>query len=199
MQSMTDEQLMAMSVQGTPDSFNEIVRRYSPHLLRFVRAGVANLQDAEDIVQETFLRAYGKREQFNSRYSLKCWLFTIAHRCRISFLRRQRPVMSPACPGTETSPSPLRTLIQQQEMSLLWQEARHLPKHQFTALWLRYQEAMDIPQVARVMGKSRVHIRVLLHRARQALSLSLQTNGGADSHTAVLSHPQAQNARGAET
>jgi RNA polymerase sigma-70 factor (ECF subfamily) len=199
MQSMTDEQLMAMSVQGMPDSFNEIVRRYSPHLLRFVRAGVANLQDAEDIVQETFLRAYGKRERFNSRYSLKCWLFTIAHRCRISFLRRQRPEASQAYPGDETSPSPLATLIQQQEMSLLWHEAGRLPKDQFTVLWLRYQEAMDIAQVARVMGKSRVHIRVLLHRARQALSLSLQSDGEPGSHRGVCAHPQEQNVLGADT
>lgn len=189
MQLTSDEQLMAMSVQGSPDDFDEIVRRYAPHLLRFIRAGVANLQDAEDIVQETFLRAYKKRAQFDTQRSLKCWLFTIAHRCRISFLRRQRTPDAETCSVADAAPSPLAGLIQQQEMSRLWLKAASLPKNQFTALWLRYQEEMDVPQVARVMGKSRVHIRVLLHRARQSLASALP--GGGAVKTSMRVHASA--------
>jgi RNA polymerase sigma-70 factor (ECF subfamily) len=173
MQPPSDEQQRVMSVQGSPDDFNEIVRRYAPPLLRFVRAGVGNIQDAEDIVQETFLRAYTRRHQFDPRRSLKCWLFTIAHRCRISFLRRRRtPAAEPAAEPS-TAPSPLAALIQRQERGLLWDHARRLPNNQFTVLWLRYQEGMEVSQVARVMGLSRVHVRVLLHRARQTLARDL--------------------------
>lgn len=199
MQPISDEQLMAMSVTGSPDDFNEIVRRYAPPLLRFVRAGVVNLQDAEDIVQETFLRAYTRREQFNPRHSLKCWLFTIAHRCRISFLRRQRTKATDAPTEHQTAPTPVAALIRQQEVGQLWGRARHLPRNQFTALWLRYREDMEVAQVARVMGLSRVHVRVLLHRARQALArdLSSGTQAGEARETVKLDTDRLK--RGAES
>jgi len=175
MEHLSDEHLMTASVRGSPDGFDEIVRRYTPRLLGFISGGVPTLQDAEDIVQETFLRAYRNRDRFDPRQSLKCWLFTIAHRCRISFLRR-RPAPITALSGADVAGSPLDEIIQRQEAASLWQEARRLPESQFTALWLRYQEDLDVGQIARVMAKSNVHVRVLLHRARQTLAAAMQAD-----------------------
>jgi RNA polymerase sigma-70 factor (ECF subfamily) len=69
---------------------------------------------------------------------------------------------------------PGELLAQQEDRQQLWQLARQcLTENQFQALWLRYAEDMDVSQIAQVLGKTRVHVKVLLYRARQILGRHL--------------------------
>ena len=174
MSDLSDEHLIELALQGSQDCFAQIVLRYSGNLLRFVAAGVSSMQDAEDIVQETFLNVYKNLHQFDLRCSFKSWLFAIANNCRISHLRKQRPRLHATDFVTETIPSPDDIVSQQQEIDSVWNQAAKLSDSQYTALVLRYKEQMDVNQIARIMQKSRVHVRVLLHRARARLAEDLE-------------------------
>jgi len=172
----TDEHLMELVIQGSPDTFERIVQRHRPGLMRFVCTKVSRWQDAEDIVQETFMRVYEHRHRFDLRCSLKTWMFTIANNCAISHLRRKKLTPEAAAvPAPAQMMSPAEHLDLQQQVADLWHQARTLPEHQYTALWLRYREQMEVPQIAQVMHKTRSHVRVLLHRARTKLAQVLDS------------------------
>ena len=71
---------------------------------------------------------------------------------------------------------PSELMARREEARNLWQRARQLlPDGQFQALWLRYIEDMDIEQIARVLGKTQTHVKVLLFRARHKLAAELET------------------------
>lgn len=70
--------------------------------------------------------------------------------------------------------NPADLFAQQEDRQILWQLARQcLTENQFQALWLRYAEDMEVRQIAQVLGKTRVHVKVLLFRARQILGQQL--------------------------
>jgi RNA polymerase sigma-70 factor (ECF subfamily) len=79
-------------------------------------------------------------------------------------------------------------MAREEDRENTWQIARRqLPDTQFRALWLRYVEEMNIPGVARAMGKSQIAVRVLLFRARQALATKLDRAGREATPAAPLS------------
>jgi RNA polymerase sigma-70 factor (ECF subfamily) len=77
-------------------------------------------------------------------------------------------------PDLTDDANPGELLADQEDRELLWQLARRqLTDTQFQALWLRYVEDMEVAQIADALGKSRVHVKVLLFRARQILARHL--------------------------
>lgn len=168
---MTDNEL-ARAAAGESDgraAFAEIIRRFNQPLAAFAVSKTANVQDAEDIVQETFLRAYQKIASFNSDYALKNWLYTIAYRLIISAYRKKRPqsLSEKATEQLAAAQPPI------QDHQWLWQAVRQMSSEAFTVLWLRYQEDMTTSEIAQVMKKSKIMIRVLLHRSRVRLAKKL--------------------------
>ncbi len=163
---MCDQELARTAAGGDRAAFDEIVRRYCQPLTLFAAGKTATLQDAEDIVQETFLRAYKYIHSFNSKYSLKNWLFTIAYRLIVSGYRKKRPQQlsdKAAVQLAAAEPNP-------QENQWVWEAAREMGIEAFTALWLRYKQDMTISEIAQVMKKTKISFRVLLHRSRIRLA-----------------------------
>jgi len=146
--------------------------RYSRPLSEFAAVKTNTIQDAEDIVQETFLRAYLNLNVFDTRYSLKNWLFTIAYRLIISgYRKKQVPTvdngaLSSVTANTEEATAP---------MDWLWDAALEMGEPIHTVLWLRYKQDLDISQIAQVMNKTKIGVRVLLHRARRRLAERIES------------------------
>jgi RNA polymerase sigma-70 factor (ECF subfamily) len=164
---ITDETLARRAAAGERTAFDAIVRRYCRPLVQFVAGRTGSVQDAEDIVQETLLRAYQHIGSFDSRYAFKSWLFTIAYRMSVSAHRRKRPAVmeqEALCRlGQATAPDPC-------DGEELWAVVRALKPDDYTVLWLRYKQGMDMGQIAKVMHKTTTGVRVHLHRARNRLA-----------------------------
>lgn len=166
-QKQRDEALARLAASGDRAAFNELVRRYCQPLAEFAAARLTTFQDAEDIVQETFLRAYMSINSFDPAYSLKNWLFTIAYRLVVSEYRKKRPArLSEQAAEALTEDSPADS----PQTRRLWEEVRNLKAGDCDILWLRYKQNMEIADIAAVMGKSASSIRVQLHRARRRLA-----------------------------
>lgn len=86
----TDEQLIFRFQQGDIDAFEELVRRYKDQLLSFVFRFVGNRNDAEDIVQETFLRVYKNKHYYKEIAKFSTWVYTIAGNLAKTELRRRK-------------------------------------------------------------------------------------------------------------
>src|ERR1051325_9988800 len=85
-----DAAAVALVRAGDRDAFRPIVERYSDMLFRLAYRITGNEADAEEIVQETFLRAYRKLDSFDGRSSVSTWLFRIATNCSLDLLDRRK-------------------------------------------------------------------------------------------------------------
>lgn len=84
------EELVDLSKTGDREAFSEIVRRMQQNIFQYCYPMVGNRQDAEDIVQEVFVRAYGNLGKYNESGCFTGWLFTMAHRICLNKLRKSR-------------------------------------------------------------------------------------------------------------
>src|SRR5262245_30111043 len=96
-------------VRGDPGAFEALVRETRPALGSFLRRLVASEHDVEDLVQETYLRAYQHRARWDSRASLKTWVYSIAlnlarDRVRRNGSRKARETARPVAPPSDVRP-----------------------------------------------------------------------------------------------
>jgi RNA polymerase sigma-70 factor (ECF subfamily) len=170
--STSDEELARRARRGSTACFEELVRRYQVPLLRMIQRKLARA-DAEDVLQETFLRAFERLDQYSERWPFRTWIFTIAWRQAISRLRSARPA-APSAPldyAPAAAPGPAELVSRSDQRQRLWDVAReHLTHEQFAAVWLFYVEDMPAPQIASTLGRSWVSVKTMLHRARKTLA-----------------------------
>jgi RNA polymerase sigma-70 factor, ECF subfamily len=164
---LSSEELAWQAARGCQASFSEIVRRYAPRLQAFLNRRTRDHHDAEDLVQDTFLKAYENLDRYDHSWRFSTWLFTIAARLAVSRHRRKRPEY----PAMDFQARPCdETAERHEQRESLWALAAELPQGQYQALWLRYGEEMSIREIARVLGKTQVCVKVHLHRARTRLA-----------------------------
>ncbi len=87
----SDEELARRAQQGCAASFEQLVRRFQVPVLQFLRQRTGAVE-AEDLVQETFVRAYENLHHYRRTWRFATWLFTIARRVSINHHRRARPM-----------------------------------------------------------------------------------------------------------
>ncbi len=167
---------MLRAQAGSLADFNGLVQRHAGPLFDYLHARLRNHADAEDLVQTTFVTAWRGLNRFDPTRAFKPWLFAIARRRLIDFVRRRqaRPRTDPAPAediAVDAAQSPRERLEHENEVEQLWHLAREvLSPRQLDVLWLRYREDMDVRQVARATKLTQVHVKVLLHRARNRLA-----------------------------
>jgi RNA polymerase sigma-70 factor (ECF subfamily) len=161
--------------------FGELVTRFEGRLYNFLLRKTGRAVDAEDLTQEAFVRAWEKIDSYDQRWRFSTWLFTIAARMAVSHHRKARPFLIAEIDGGASEVDDHAGPDVQSAGSSLWRLAEEkLTEDQHTALWLRYAEDMAIPEIAAVMRKSQVGVRVCLFRARQALVEELDGLAAAD-------------------
>ncbi len=167
----SDEELASRARQGCAASFEQLLRRFQTPLLHFLRQRGFSA-DAEDLTQETFLRAYANLHRYNRRWAFSTWLFAIARRTSLNHRRRLRPTADTRVveAALAAAPTPLETIVAAENRRRLWDRAADvLSEEQTTALWLHYVEEMPTREIARVLGRSWAAVKVTLFRARKRL------------------------------
>ena len=173
--NLTAEQLALRAKQGCRKSFSELVERFSARLVRFLQRKTANVQNAEDLVQETFVRAWQNIARYKPRWRFSTWLYTIGYRLACNH-RADLPIESAEMTRL-CAAQPTDVIAENRETSrILWGTAAQLPQKQYEALWLKYAEDMSIKEIAKVMGKSQVNVKVILYRARTGLAKRLESD-----------------------
>lgn len=162
-----DATLAQLAKGGSTSAFGDLVSRHHGRVFAFLLALTRHRQDAEDLTQETFLRAWDKIHHYNPALPLLPWLFTIARRQSITVLRRSRPLPAEALVPAVHEPS--------NQAVRLWETARSvLPAPAYSALWLHYREELPLKEVAAILGKREGALKVMLHRARKTLAEACQ-------------------------
>ncbi|MGB7294872.1 MAG: sigma-70 family RNA polymerase sigma factor [Candidatus Aminicenantales bacterium] len=176
----TDEELAAQSAAGSRSAFEALVSRFTPRLFYFLRSRSESDEDIEDLMQETFLRAFRHIDRYNPKWRFSTWLYTMAVRLAISRHRSKKTVSLPLDPELpeHSSPGPQDRLVRKEEAQAqknIWNLARTLNPGEYQALWLRYAEGLPVKDIARAMNKTQLGIRTLLHRSRMKLGQKLRS------------------------
>jgi len=173
--SNDERTLIARAVAGSFTAFEGLVSLYEKRIYGFVFQSCRNSADAQEVTQDTFVRAFQALEQFDLAYPFGPWLFAIARRKCIDFHRAQGPACEHRIPERTDPDDPAMLLSQREERESLWCFAqRKLGRLEFEVLWLKYVEEMEVGAIARVIGKTKTHVKVLLFRARKALGREIE-------------------------
>ncbi len=175
-QDLKADELAREARAGSIAAFEELVSIYENRVFSFVCMLSRSPEDAREITQDTFVRAFQALPQYDPGQPFAAWLFTIARRKFIDHCRRRPPGATHEIPDGADSDTPVELLARREEAAELWRKARQvLPDLQFQAIWLRYAEDMEVAQISRVLGRTKTHVKVLLFRARLALARALRT------------------------
>jgi RNA polymerase sigma-70 factor (ECF subfamily) len=181
----TDEDLVTMAQGGSQAAFDELVDRYSAVVYRVARGITRGHHDAEDVVQDTFLKAFKSLDRFSvAKASFRTWVLTIARNQSInvfSSLKRKAARFLSDFDQAESTPSSMdhplaagqqdaeKLLSIQQEHARVQKALSKLPERQRTALLLKAQESMSYEEIAVVMKSSGSAVESLIFRARKRL------------------------------
>src|SRR4051812_15642332 len=168
----SDEQLVALFRAGHDDAFRVLHDRYRQRLFAYVRQMLsgASRQDAEDVLQDVFVRAYGALRNDSREMNVRAWLYRVAHNRCIDHLRRPVP---PAAEVFEVSRKPLLDPIEEaqrrDDLRRLVEDVGRLPDQQRSALLMREMDGMSYADLAEALGVTVPAVKSLLVRARIGL------------------------------
>ena len=168
----SDEQLLALFRAGSDDAFGAIHDRYRQRLFAYVRQMLSKgpRQDAEDVMQDVFVRAYGALRADDREVNLRAWLYRVAHNRCIDHLRRPTP---PPAEIFEMSRKPLHDPIveaqRREDLKRLVEDVGRLPEQQRSALLMREIDGMSYADLASALDVTVPAVKSLLVRARVGL------------------------------
>lgn len=172
----SDDQLLASFRSGNDDAFRVIHDRYRQRLYAYTRQMMpGSAQDAEDALQDVFIRAYSGLRANSRKLALRPWLYRVAHNRCVDELRRPVPpapeVLHQALTPTH---DPATRAEQRESLQRLIADLRRLPDHQRSALLMRELGGMSYADVAAAMDVSVPAVKSLLVRARIGLALAAE-------------------------
>lgn len=168
---------------GDPDEFIRFVDAFSPPIYRLGLRMLGNPQDAEDVLQNTFLNAYDSLAKFEGRSSLATWLYRIAANEALMLIRKKRPEVSLEVEEeqgslkpanlTDWSALPEKELLSNEGRALLEQAIANLPEALRIVFILRDMNELSIKETAEALQLSETNVKTRLLRARLALRETL--------------------------
>jgi RNA polymerase sigma-70 factor, ECF subfamily len=185
---LNDVLAVSKARSGDTDAFRVLVERHSRSLFRLAFRMTGNQQDAEDVVQESFLRAYKQLAKFDERASFGTWLYRIAANCSLDLVRSRKRRNEHIAPAPEnvaevedpvvslpsTAPNPERMALSSEVRERVALAMRDLSPTERTAFVLRHFEGMCMEEVGRVLECQPGAAKHSVFRAVQKLRRALE-------------------------
>jgi RNA polymerase sigma-70 factor (ECF subfamily) len=180
----TDAAAVARAKAGDKDGFRSLVERHSRSVFRLAYRLTGNEQDAEDVVQETFLRAYKQLPHFESRASFGTWLYRIAANYSLDLIRSRKRHQAQRAAGDEENdamlsiptpaPGPDRVAYSAQVEGRISSAMAELSEQERTAFVLRHFEGFSIEEIASTLDLGASAAKHSIFRAVQKLRKALE-------------------------
>jgi RNA polymerase sigma-70 factor, ECF subfamily len=179
--------LVAAAQSGDSDACDALCRLHSKRVLKTVMRIVGDPSDAEDVAQETFLRAFANIEKFQQQSAFTTWLTTIAINCALMLLRRKRHgveghLHAPSSPDEEmpfdfeaVDPSPLDIMHEMELDCAMRRAISMLPSNLQEVVLIRCYQEWSTKETAAALGLTESAVKTRLRRARSRLRQKLST------------------------
>ena len=185
----TDQEVVALARHGQEAAYRELVRRYERPVFSLVYRMVRDRELAEDLAQETFVKALNAIESYRPEFKFSSWIFKIANNAAIDHLRRREldTLSLDGSPHAETPEAIEATALQigdRQETALEEVEARELggeiesaiarlrPEYR-SCILLRHVDGRAYEEIADILGLPLGTVKTYIHRARNELRVML--------------------------
>jgi RNA polymerase sigma-70 factor, ECF subfamily len=182
LETVGEARLVVQALAGSQSAFEQIVARYQRPVISLIARMTGDRAQAEDLAQETFVKAFRSLAAFDTTRRLSSWLFRIAHNTAIDAMRRSHPqpasidAAGPDEPATPVGPDP----VERQELGRALKAAlAELRPDQRAAIVLRYENGLSFDEIGTVLGIPEVTARSHVHRARKELARLLTASGWA--------------------
>jgi len=185
--TLTDDELVARSVGGDAESFNQLILRWERPIYALAYRVIGREEDARDVCQETFLRAFRALPGFKGQAKFSSWLYRIALNLCRDWIRRQRraPVMQmpegvdPGELAADQGPvESIEDLVGRRQLSEVVEEAMALlPEEQRTAIVLKEYHGMTFQEIADMQGCPLSTVKTRLYQGLTVLRRHLEKNG----------------------
>ena len=184
MMEESDAGLITRAREGDPEAFRALVERHSVRLFQLVYRMTGNEQDAEDVVQETFLRAYRQLDRFESRAGFGTWLHRIAANCSLDLLRKRKRHdeqidaieldLVPMSTLSPQAPAPDDQVFHREVQQKVEAAMEQLTPMERTAFVLRHFEGKSIEDIGRVLSSGPSATKQSIFRAVQKMRRALE-------------------------
>jgi RNA polymerase sigma-70 factor (ECF subfamily) len=176
-----DAQSLALALRRRdPDLLDRLIEQYQFRLFRYLLHLTGNHERAEDFFQETWLRVLERGHQYNGKWKFEAWLFAIARNLVLDWHRRKKPQSLESLAGAdedapafdvrdEKSESPLQQVLREEEQAGLQLSLNRVPAVYREVLLLRFQEEMQLEEIATVTGAPISTVKSRLYRGLEAL------------------------------
>lgn len=183
-EDLPDEQIVALCQRGESKYFEILVRRYMEKAFHIALNFTRNTEEAKDLSQDAFLRAFTRINQFNGRSTFYTWFYRLVVNICLDHTRRKNKVgwepleaTSEGVPEraelTDASSLPEDVTMAREAKRRADRTLETMPNKQRTAFLLRNHQGLSIADIAKVMKTTEATVRVYLHRAVSALRQSL--------------------------
>lgn len=187
---MTDAELVARALAGQEDAFRGLVDRHQKSVYNLLVRMLRNPSIAEEVAQETFLKAFKNLRSFDPGYKFANWILRIAHNAAIDALRRAGPAevsldepddqsgVTPADRVEDPQGNRAAQLVERRELAATLSAAldRLRPEYRQMVV-LRYQEDLGYEEIAEITGLPLGTVKSHLHRARAEMARFLRQHG----------------------
>lgn len=178
----TEAAAVARARTGDGEGFRELVERHSRSVFRLAYRLTGNEQDAEDVVQESFLRAYKQLDRYDGRASFHTWIYRIAANYALDLLRTRKRMdqrkgeeETSVIENIPASALPADRLVYSAQLSERIDSAmRELSEQERTAFVLRHFEGFSIEEIGQSLGVGESATKNSIFRAVQKLRRSLE-------------------------
>jgi RNA polymerase sigma-70 factor, ECF subfamily len=189
--TLDDAALVARIRANDADAFRTVMQRYNQRLYRVARGILRNDGEAEDAVQEAYVRAFSHLADFRGESSLATWLTRIVMNEALGRLRSQRRMVDRGGPASNVSEAeiiqfplagkaddPERTLAQREILNLVQKITDELPDVYRIVFMTRVIEGMSVEDTAELLGIPPETVKTRLHRARRLVREQLDKQIG---------------------
>jgi RNA polymerase sigma-70 factor, ECF subfamily len=183
----TDEELVARSISGDTDSFNELILRWERPIYALAYRTIGREEDARDVCQETFLRAFRALPGFRGQAKFSSWLYRIAlNLCRDWMRRERRAPLVQVPEGTDpmelaaaVEPSEsIEDLVARRDLTRVVERVMaRLPEEQRTAIVLKEYHGLTFQEIADLVGCPLSTVKTRLYQGLTVLRRELAKNG----------------------
>ena len=154
----SDEHLLELALQGDDGSFGELVGRWQKRIFGFIRRYVGNSEDARDLTQDTFAKAFQNLDRLSDPASFSSWVYKIAlNECRMRFRKEGKLRRTPYEDYLESDQveiderTPERALAGKEEADALHRAFERLPEEQKTVILMKEYQGLKFHEIAEIL------------------------------------------------